>query len=278
MHKDWTEHDIVVDGVRLHTYRLGDGDKPPLVLVHGFSDNGLCWLATARDLRARYDVVMPDARAHGLSARVQPGKGIDMTADLAGIIRGLGLKRPIVAGHSMGALIAAQLGARYPDLPRALILEDPPWFPPDPAAGEGTEVMSELGQESPQAAWIRSLEGLSLEALMAQFRAEHPSWSDTVLRWWCRGKQQLDMGFFGVRDRGMGDWQETVRAIACPTLMVTADPEKGGLIRPEVAEMVVGMNDRFSVAHIPGTGHHVRFEDDKAYMAAFVAFLDEVEG
>jgi pimeloyl-ACP methyl ester carboxylesterase len=49
------------------------GDKRPLVLVHGFSDNALCWTPTARDLESEYDVIMPDMRAHGLSEQVKPG-------------------------------------------------------------------------------------------------------------------------------------------------------------------------------------------------------------
>ena len=111
---DWTEDDLTVDGARLHYYRLGDRTHPPLVLVHGFSDNGLCWLTLAGDLQAEYDIVLPDARGHGRSARVgQDGGRVDLTADLAGVIRGLGLERPIVAGHSMGAMTAAQLAARF---------------------------------------------------------------------------------------------------------------------------------------------------------------------
>ena len=97
--------------MRLHYYRTGHGDKPPLVLVHGFSDNGLCWSRTAHDLEAEYDVVMPDMRGHGLSARMRPGDDVDMAADLAGLIRGLGLTRPIVGGHSMGAMVTSRLGA-----------------------------------------------------------------------------------------------------------------------------------------------------------------------
>ena len=58
----WIQNDLLVNGVRLHYYRTGHGDKPPLVLVHGFSDNGLCWTPVARDLEAEYDVIMPDMR------------------------------------------------------------------------------------------------------------------------------------------------------------------------------------------------------------------------
>jgi len=269
---NWTEGDLTIDGARLHYYRLGDRIRPPLVLQHGFSDNGLCWLTLAGDLQARYDIVLPDARGHGRSARLTRGECVDMTADLAGLIRGLGLERPIVAGHSMGAMMAAQLGAQYPDLPRALILEDPPWRLPQASDAPRPT----LGQDSPQAQWIKSLAGLSLEQLIERHRAEHPTWSDLVLHRWSEGKQQLDPNFFTAGDLGWMDWQEVVPAIACPTLLITATPEKGGIVTPEVADMAHEMNELISVAHIPGTGHHVRFENYAAYRAAVETFLVQV--
>ena len=112
----WTDAYATVDGLQIHYIRTGHGHKPPLVLLHGFSDNGLCWLPVARELEAQYDVIMPDARGHGLSARVQPNKPIDNAADAAGLITALGLQQPIVGGHSMGGLTATELGGRYPDL------------------------------------------------------------------------------------------------------------------------------------------------------------------
>ncbi|MFN2157062.1 MAG: alpha/beta fold hydrolase, partial [Anaerolineae bacterium] len=63
-----------MNGVDLHYYRTGKEGGPPLVLAHGFSDDGQCWYRLATDLEADFDVVMPDARGHGLSARVRPGE------------------------------------------------------------------------------------------------------------------------------------------------------------------------------------------------------------
>jgi N-formylmaleamate deformylase len=273
MHSNWTESSVVVDGAHLHTYQMGVPDGPPLVLVHGFSDNGLCWLSVARELETRYNIAMPDARGHGLSARLDFDAKGDMTTDLVGIIHALKLERPIVAGHSMGAMTAFQLGVRYADLPRALILEDPVWRPP----GSFMPGESPLQKGNPFEQWLRSLGGLSLEEVIAQSRDQHPTWSDTVLRWWSEGKRQLDLNIFEIGGLGWPDWQEGVRALACPTLVVTADPDKGGIVTPEVAQWASEMNERISVAHIPGTGHHVRFEDHEAYMDAVEAFLGGLE-
>jgi pimeloyl-ACP methyl ester carboxylesterase len=269
MQPNWTEGDLGVNGARLHYYRLGKSGAPPLVLQHGFSDNGLCWLTLAKDLQDEYNIVLPDARGHGRSARFVQGESVDQTADLAALLGGLGIERPVVAGHSMGGIIAGQLGARYPGLPRALILEDPAWFLPRP----GDDARPGLSQESPHAQWIKSLEGLSLNALIERHRAEHPTWSDLVLHRWSEGKQQLDPNFFAAGGLGWMDWREVAPKIACPTLLITATPEKGGIVTPEVAQMAREMNELITVAHIPGTGHHVRFENYPAYRDAVTAFL-----
>jgi pimeloyl-ACP methyl ester carboxylesterase len=243
-----------------------------LVLAHGFSDNGLCWQSLARALEGEYEVVMPDALGHGCSARVQQHARLDMPLDLAEVIRILGLGRPVVGGHSMGAAVAAQLAARFPGLVRALILEDPPWFLPDPA--ETTPKV--IAEDSPMKKWVQSLANLPLEQVMAQCRIDHPSWPEIVVQMWCLGKQQLDLNFFTTEWNAHANWQDIVREIACPVLLVTADPERGGIITPEAASMVLEMNPHFRTAHIPGAGHHIRFENETLYLEAVRAFLEEL--
>lgn len=58
---EWLSGDVIANGIRIHYYRTG-GDKPPLVLSHGATDNGLCWVRLTRALESEYDVIMPDAR------------------------------------------------------------------------------------------------------------------------------------------------------------------------------------------------------------------------
>ncbi len=89
---NWYSGKIATNGIQMHYTRTG-GDKPPIVLAHGFSDDGLCWTPVAERLQADYDVIMIDARGHGRSDAPEAGYGpVEMAADLAGLIRGLGLK------------------------------------------------------------------------------------------------------------------------------------------------------------------------------------------
>jgi N-formylmaleamate deformylase len=135
---EYTEHDINTGGVKTHYYRTG-GDKSPFILLHGATDNGLCWTRVAEMLSARYDVIMPDALGHGLSDRLDPAfTSQQYTEQVAGLVRELNISQPIIMGHSMGAGTAVNLAIEYPDIPRAIILEDPPWGVLPPPPGKST--------------------------------------------------------------------------------------------------------------------------------------------
>ena len=123
---NWSDGYILTNGIRMHYWRTGGAGKTPLVMAHGSSDDGLCWTNLAKELEANFDIVMIDARGHGLSDPPKPGDPVDVQADdLDGLIRELKLDHPIVMGHSMGSFAAAAFAAKYPDVPRAVVLEDP---------------------------------------------------------------------------------------------------------------------------------------------------------
>lgn len=268
---EWTQGELTINGASLHYVRTGDGSKPALVLVHGFSDDGMCWVLTARELEASYDIVMPDARGHGRSARIQPGERVDMIADLAGLIQALGLRRPIVAGHSMGAMEAFGLGVRYPEIPRALLLEDPPWWQPDASQPASPP------QEHPMQPWVDTITRLSLGELVAQTRAEHPTWPEWVIDTWCPAKKLVDPNVLSILNIAGSDWPEGVARLNVPTLLVTADPERGAIVTPAIAERARELNPLCTVAHMPGAGHHVRFEAYEPYMRSVRAFLRSLD-
>ena len=123
----WSKGDIQANGITIHYYRTDGNNKPPILLLHGITDSGLCWSRVAHELEGSYDIVMTDARGHGHSGGSATGFSIALLADdAAAVIRALNLEKPYVLGHSMGAMTAATVAATYPDLVRAIVLEDPP--------------------------------------------------------------------------------------------------------------------------------------------------------
>lgn len=261
----WPDDDIVANDITLHYHRTGDGDNPPVVLCHGYSDNGLCWTPVARALEEEYDAIMYDARGHGLSDAPEDGYSVDDQADdLAGLIQALDLERPAVIGHSMGASTAAVAAAKYPDVISRVVLEDPAW------GMESEERETWLEEER---ARIAERKGKSREALMAQCREEHPTWDEAEIGPWAQSKRQLSPDVVSGLGESQMEWQEIVDEISCPTLLITADVDRGSIVTSEIAERAAEINPDVEVVHIDDAGHNIRREAFEPYMAALRAFL-----
>lgn len=128
---------LEVDGVRLH-YTV-EGDGPPLVLFHGNGSMIADFAASplVREAALRWRVYVFDRPGYGYSSRPRGRRFTpEAQADLfAKAFAALGLKQPLVLGHSYGALVATALGIRHPDAVRALVLVSGAYFPtPRPEA------------------------------------------------------------------------------------------------------------------------------------------------
>jgi len=276
---DWYAGDVTANGIRLHYHRTG-GDKPPLVVSHGFSDNGLCWTRVARVLEKDYDVIMVDARGHGLSdAPEGPYTANVHAADLAGLIRALDLGKPALMGHSMGAATTATTAAHYPELVACAILEDPPWFAADSLRRTMSPEEQKAFSQARQARIERFKEMTLEEVIQAGHNAgEHPAWDEIEFAPWAEAKQQMSLNVFsGSQGRGIqelrGRWQDVASQIQCPTLLVTADTGMGAIVTPEIAQQVAQINHKIEAVHVPGAGHNIRREGYEPFIQAVADFL-----
>jgi N-formylmaleamate deformylase len=270
---EWFSGDVIANGIRIHYYRTG-GDKPPLVLSHGATDAGLCYTRLAKVFEADYDVIMPDARGHGLSEAPESGYNADdRAADLAGFVQVLKLDRPVIGGHSMGGSTSFYAAATYPGLFRGAILEDPPFWGPAGSAAPGTD--AERAAQGRQRASERK--ALTREAIMSNGRAEHPNWAEEEFGPWADSKKRVSLNFAGtVRAPERRTWRELLPTVTVPMLLITADPEQGGIITPEVAEEATRLQPALKVVRLRGAGHNIRREQFDPFVAAMRAFLAEV--
>lgn len=116
--------------VRLHVIEDGDLAAPPLVLLHGLSCSSTWWAPVVPALSRHQRVIRIDLLGHGHSDKPRRGYSVERHAELvAGVLDSLGVRVAIVAGHSMGALVAASMAEQRPDLVRALAdLDEPARF------------------------------------------------------------------------------------------------------------------------------------------------------
>ena len=114
-----------VDGVRLRARIVGDATKPGLLLHHGLASSQRIWDLMLPHLVHRFHVVTYDARGHGMSGKPSAGYGTERTvADARAVIRATGLHRPVVAGHSWGAMVALELAVVSPKAVSRIYLID----------------------------------------------------------------------------------------------------------------------------------------------------------
>jgi len=263
---EWSEGKVAANGINIHYHRTG-GDKPAMLLLHGITDNGLCWTRVALALQDRYDIVMADARGHGSSDRLSGGFSVPtLAADAAGVIRALGLDKPVVFGHSMGAITAAALAADYPELVSAILLEDPPLR--DDTTPAPSELIRALRAE------FLAYRDMPPAERTARGAAQNPGWHPLEIEPWAQSKAEVDLA---ILDRvGSFDgypWRKAFKRIQCPGLLITGDPASQAIVTPAIAQQTVGYWKNGEVAHIAGAGHCIHRDRFAETMTAVDAFL-----
>ncbi len=116
---------VMVDGI--HAVRAGTPGATPLLLVHGWPDSVVRFLAALPLLEDRFELVIPSIPGYGFSAHPSEPLGPVGVADrFAALMTELGHERYAVHGGDIGTQIADQSGLRHPDRITALHLGDVP--------------------------------------------------------------------------------------------------------------------------------------------------------
>ena len=264
---DWPDGYVTVNNFRLHYTRTG-GDKPPLLLLHGITDQGLCWAEFARSLAADYDVIMADARGHGLS----DGDGIELSLDalvddIAGLIRALDIAPVHVIGHSMGGLTATWLAAYYPELVRSVVLEDPALTIYDRPLEDRLEWAAN-SRKGAEAARLKSR-----DEHIATLRQQNPHWSASEVENWAdaRPNVRADTGSL-MASTPKRPWRIVVAYVLCPALLLCPGPAKG-ITGPDTVDEIISLVPSIQVERFPGAGHCIRRDQPAQYERVVREFL-----
>lgn len=245
----------------IHVHRYGNPDAPPLVLVHGLTDDGTNWPDAVFRWAFHWDIHAMDQRGHGSSPRFTPD---DVSSshrlwveDLRSLLAGLP-QPPVVVGHSLGGLVALRVAVESPDLVRALVLEDPA----RPGPGDGPDPRFAADQQRFVSAFPKNT-----AAEIDRMRQETP-WSDAEIRAWAESKAKVD---HLMLERGLflGDssWEPLFGAVAVPTLLVL--PGDGGM-GPDTGQFHNPLVERVLVQ---GAGHCIRRDRPEEFYAAVEPFL-----
>jgi pimeloyl-ACP methyl ester carboxylesterase len=120
-------------GVRLAHVEAGPDapTNPPLVLIHGWIGDHRALLPQITYFARTRRVVAIHLRGHGDSdSPIQDYTMAGFADDIAWQCRQLGLRKPLVVGHSLGGAIALELAGRHVDLTSGIVMIDSIVFPP----------------------------------------------------------------------------------------------------------------------------------------------------
>lgn len=274
------EHSIEVDGLPIRYLTAGTG--PPLVLLHGAGDNALDWKWVLPALARTHRVYVPDLPGSPDSAR--PAADYSpafFERFVANLLDALDIEGAVVAGNSLGGLIALRLALSEPARVTALILVD--------SAGLGRAV-------NPAFTYV-NVPGLG-EAAMPLWRtpigAHQRAWGRAALlfarpanvpREWLAEQRRLALspGYLEAHLRALraqvdpGGQREVLvdrlPLLNVPTLVVWGARDR---VFPESqAREAAARLQEGSLAVIPDCGHMPHVECPDRFVAALEPFLGE---
>jgi len=102
-----------------------EGKGKQILCLHGLTANCRSWDCLASGLAPSHRLLAMDLRGRGLSDKPSSGYSIEHHCqDILSLMEDLGLERPVVMGHSLGAFISLVFAAQNPDRVDRLILVD----------------------------------------------------------------------------------------------------------------------------------------------------------
>ncbi len=127
------------NGIKMHVLEAGfeTGDRPAVVLLHGFPELAYSWRKVMPALAAAgYYVIAPDLRGYGRTDGwdvkydddLSPFRTLNLVRDILGLISALGNRSVFaVVGHDFGAPLAAWCSIVRPDVFHSLVLMSGPF-------------------------------------------------------------------------------------------------------------------------------------------------------
>lgn len=255
----------IANGIRLHYLEFhSTPTDPPILLLPGITSPAITWSFVAERLATTHRVLVLDVRGRGLSeSRADLSYTLDDYAqDARGVIEVLGLGHPIVIGHSMGARIAARLGATARDLPSKLVLIDPPLSGPGRAP-----------YPTPLSSYLTAIEAASRGASVDEFRKFSPTWTDEqiALRLEWLPTCSVEAVMQTHRNFHEEDTFPDFPRLACPTLLVYA--AKANVVPAEVAKEIASLLPNGQAVAVQA-GHMIPWDNLEGFLTVMRPFLE----
>jgi len=235
------------------------GKGQPLVFLHG-AGGVLAGDPFLNALAEKYHVYAPLMPGYGDSEECGEIRDmLDFTLHYWDVVDALGLKNPIIIGHSMGGMIAAEMAAIAPhDVSRlGLICPGGIWLDTHPIP----DIFSTMPYEYPALLFHDVRKGTEL--LTAGMALDDPEWLKGFLVTNARQMGMAGRILFPIPDRGLSSRLYRIKA---KTILVWGDNDK--LIVPAYAQVFKKGIPNSELVTIPEAGHMVTLEKTAQVIAA----------
>lgn len=253
---------VEANGIRQHYLEYGASGET-IVVVPGITSPAITWDFVATELARDFHVLTLDLRGRGNTDCTPDGYTLpELAGDIAGFIGALGLERPVLLGHSMGARIVAALGALHPSIVGPLIVVDPPLTGP----GRAPYPMS---RDSFQQQLREAKAGTTADSIRRYF----PGWSERELQiraeWLATCDEHAVLATYDNFERE--DFFSYWRALQPPLLFVLG--AESAVVTAEGEREVRAANPAAEVVSIAHAGHMVPWNNLPDFVAAVRAFV-----
>ncbi len=258
---------VTAGGLRWHVQVQGTG--PVLLLLHGTGAATHSWRALAPLLARRFTVVAPDLPGHGFTS-APPADGMSlpgMARLVASLLRALDLQPALIAGHSAGAAVAAQMAIDGLATPAAIMSLNGALLPLPARESVLFPAAARLLASLPVLPWIVSRQ--ASQPLVDRMLAGTGSRLDPQdARLYAR--LFAEPRHVAAALRMMARWDLNAFDIArLRTPLTLVAGERDGMIPPEAARRLAATLPGARLVLLPGLGH-LAHEEDPARIAGLI--------
>jgi pimeloyl-ACP methyl ester carboxylesterase/FAD/FMN-containing dehydrogenase len=271
----WDPHDVfrthqaigggpisTASALRLPVIERGALDGVPVVLLHGLSDSAPAFEPLLAHLPASVRALAVTLRGHGGAPKPDSGYDIaQLAADVRRVLDDAGVVRAVVAGHSMGSIVATRLALDVPERVAGLVLMGAKPTYDDPMLDDLYAVFDAL-EDPVDPAFVREFQ----ESTLA--RPVPADFLDTVVDESLRLPARVWKALVGPTLRA--DHSAELSRIAAPTLVAWGDRDEIATRADQDALVAAIPGAQLVVYH--GGGHAFHWEDPAAFARDLVAF------
>ena len=251
--------EVMIDGTPI-AIRVNDGGfvegRRGIVFVPGSGGDRTLWENQCRALQGEFNVAAIDLPGHGLSGGAGERDVMRYVQWVKKAIGALGLRGPVLAGHSLGAAISLNFAIQEGFLLSAIVpTGGGVKMPVNPA------ILEKIHTDMP-----------SVISLVVKFAVAKPN-RDAVGPWLQEGleKGNPDVLYGDLYACDRMDISSEVAKIAIPTLVVCGDDDK--MTPPELSRFIAGSIPGAKLALIEGAGHYVMREKPEEFNRVLAEFV-----